>query len=353
MSGGKVVCYYGSWATYREGRGHFDVDFINPHLCTHLIYSFVGLNRDGTIKIIDEWNDINLGAIAKFNNLKSRNPELKTLVAIGGWNEGSEVFSYVASNEHMTEKFVNNAIAFMEKYGFDGFDLDWEYPVRRGGTSRDKENFSKLLKIFRINFDRTGRKYLLTAAVSATAGPALNKYLDFINVMAYDFHGSYEKFTGQNAPLYPSHMDGVNKENCVVHFCHFKIILGVGAYGKTYTLSNEYNNGVGTAVKEDGCPGIFTKSPGTLGYYEILDRIEEGNWTQFWDQEQMVPYLHKHNQWIGYDNCKSIKLKVEYAMSKSLGGIMVWSIDTDDFRGFHGQSYPILKQINATLHRAT
>lgn len=54
----KVVCYFGSWSTYRNGKGKFDVENINPNLCTHLIYTFVGLSPDGTIRILDEYNDL-------------------------------------------------------------------------------------------------------------------------------------------------------------------------------------------------------------------------------------------------------------------------------------------------------
>lgn len=57
----RVVCYYGSWAVYRHGNGHFDIEDIDPTLCTHLIYTFVGLNYDASIKIIDSYQDIDRG----------------------------------------------------------------------------------------------------------------------------------------------------------------------------------------------------------------------------------------------------------------------------------------------------
>lgn len=70
--------------------------------------------------------------------MKSKNSKLKALVAIGGWNEGSTTFSAVVSNASLRSKFTANAVAFVKKYGFDGFDLDWEYPAQRGGASTDK-----------------------------------------------------------------------------------------------------------------------------------------------------------------------------------------------------------------------
>lgn len=150
----KIVCYLGSWANYRLGNGQFTIEHIDPYICTHVIYSFVGINADGSIRIMDDWLDIQLGkyvsnelryifivwflgAIRRLNDLKKINPKLKTLVAIGGANEGTQKFSTVVTNSDIRAAFVNNAISFVNTHGFDGFDLDWEYPVV-GGRPSDK-----------------------------------------------------------------------------------------------------------------------------------------------------------------------------------------------------------------------
>lgn len=62
-----------------------------------------------------------------------------------------------------------------------------------------------------------------------------------------------------------------------------------------------------------------------------------------WDNEQKVPYSYKGNQWVGYDNPASVKLKAEYAKSKHLGGVMVWSIEQEDAKGICGQGkFPLM-----------
>ncbi len=120
-----MVCYYGSWAVYRPGNGKFDVEQIDPFLCTHIIYGFTGLGTDNTMIPLDPWNDLydnwGKGAFLRFTGLKQQNPNLKALVAIGlvvfnipiflnnrcsndcekictfrGWNEGSEKYSRVS-----------------------------------------------------------------------------------------------------------------------------------------------------------------------------------------------------------------------------------------------------------------
>ncbi|GLV40356.1 Chitinase 8 [Carabus blaptoides fortunei] len=165
----KVICYYGSWSTYRSGKGKFDVENIDPKLCTHLIYTFVGLLPDATIRVLDEYNDLEenwgKGGFKRFNKLKQLNPKLKTMIAIGGFNEGSVTYSNVMASDTLREKFVQNVVAFVTKYNFDGFDLDWEYPAQRGGASYDVSNFSKLIQELRAVFDP--HRLLLSAAVAA------------------------------------------------------------------------------------------------------------------------------------------------------------------------------------------
>lgn len=144
-----MVCYLGSWAVYRPGDGKYDIENIDPTLCTHLIYTFVGINSDATIKILDSWNELEKGAIDRFNGLRKQNPEIKTLIAIGGWNAESKVFSDVVADPNLRAAFIKNAIEFVSLHKFDGFDLDWEYPAQRGGNPADKVS-RKTLKIFKM-----------------------------------------------------------------------------------------------------------------------------------------------------------------------------------------------------------
>lgn len=278
-----MVCYHGTWSTYRSGNGRFTVEDIDPNLCTHIIYSFVGINSDGSIRILDSNLEISQNNLNRFNALKSQNANLKTLVAIGGWNEGSATFSTVAASSSLRAAFVQSALNFVQTYGFDGFDLDWEYPAQRGGGSADKANFALLLQEFRAEFDKYG--LLLTAAVAATSGsvdlsydvPSLSQYLDIINVMAYDFHGTWDGVTGQNAPLYASSVDSSAEINVDAAISGWisrgadpqKIALGLGVYGRSYTLSSASNRGLGAPISGAGNSGPYTLEAGMLGYNEV------------------------------------------------------------------------------------
>ena len=87
---------------------------------------------------------------------------------------------------------------------------------------------------------------------------------------------------------------------------------------------------------------------------QICQYFKAGNWKVHREDAQKVPYAVNANQWIGFDDEQSLKEKVDFLKSKNLGGGMVWSIDTDDFRGLCGKGkYPLLKTISRELNGGT
>lgn len=114
-----MVCYVGTWAVYREKRGSFTLENIDPTLCTHLIYSFAGLNvTHDSIRALDPWQDLNenygKGGYNRITQLKKRYPHLKVTLAIGGWNEGSLNYSLLVKDSVKRKRFVVNALDFIE-----------------------------------------------------------------------------------------------------------------------------------------------------------------------------------------------------------------------------------------------
>ncbi|CAH2098230.1 unnamed protein product [Euphydryas editha] len=371
-----VVCYYGTWAAYRYGLGKFNVSNINTDLCTHVIYTFVGINSQGTVisldpylDLPDDWGKDNFG---KFNALKIQNPKLKTLLAVGGWNEGSAKYSVMAGNSTFRKNFIKSALDMVLRHGFDGLDVDWEYPNRRDTVNGqiDINNFTELLKELREEFDKYD--LLLSAAVSSVRAsaslsydiPSIVQYLDLVNMMAYDMHGAWDTKTGHNAPLHKGEGDeNVAREdlNTVDVALEYwlgqgcppeKLLLGLPLYGHTFQLTNAANSGVRAPANGPGLAGPYTATSGTIGYNEFCVKLRTEAWDQRYDHFAKVPYAVQGQNWVTYDDTNSLVTKVEYALKLNLAGVMVWSIETDDFHGIcQNEDFPLLRAINRALGR--
>ena len=227
--------------------------------------------------------------------------------------------------------------------------MDWEYP-----KSQDKENFVALLKELRQAFEfeaeETGNDRLgLSAAVPV--GPdnvrggydvaKVSKWLDFINLMAYDFHGKWESQAGHNAPLYAPSSDSEWRKQLSVSFAaqmwtrlgapKEKLVIGMPTYGRSFTLSDRSNYVVNSPTSGGGDAGEYSREAGFLAYYEVCEMLLNGA-SYIWDDEMKVPYLVKGNQWVGFDDERSIRNKMDWIKIQGFAGAMVWSVDMDDFK---------------------
>ncbi|XP_047998380.1 endochitinase-like isoform X2 [Leguminivora glycinivorella] len=357
---GVVFCYYGEWANERASAGRFGVSDLPTNLCTHIVYSFLLLDGP-TGNIIAPKPTSNEGKtnyVADLIALKEINADLKILAAIGGWSEGSDNFSPVVNDDALRANFVKNLYEYIDSNGFDGLDLDWEYPSQRGGLETDKEKFVSLVKELKEAF--TPKGYLVTSAVAVTQAhidlsydvTALNEHLDYINLMTYDLHGTWDTETGANAPLYPQETDAPTLNLNVNNSVHVwinngaspsKLLLGLANYGKSFTLTSLENTGTGAPFDGAGAPGPYTGAAGTLAYYEICE--DQQNNPSEWsvtEVEGNYVYANKDLQWVGYDNPNTIYAKARYAKEMGLGGIMYWAVDLDDFSGLCGSKYPLI-----------
>jgi chitinase len=241
------------------------------------------------------------------------------------------------------DRFVSACVQLMRDNGFDGLDIDWEYP-----TAEQMTTFTSLLEKLRQALDAQGqadgRRYLLTIAAPAgsysMAGmdiPKIMPLLDWINLMTYDFYGSWSETTGFNAPLYTSPADPAHwsVDSAVQMYLSLgvspeKLILGVPFYGRGWQGVKDVNQGLFQP---------FNKQPeansGDSFTYIQLKQVYIDKLSRFWDDIAKAPWLFDASKglMISYDDPQSLGFKAEYARQQNLGGMMIWEITSDDEDG--------------------
>ena len=282
--------------------------------------------------------------LARLCALKKRNPALRVLVSIGGW--GADGFSDAALSETSRAKFAQSAADLIARHALDGIDLDWEYPGLPGPgivhRDEDRGNFTLLLQALRRRLDalateRGGSRYLITAALADSEFVAhieldrIHEYLDWINLMTYDFHNSLTPTTGHHAALSVSATAGAGErsvERAVGQFLAAgvparKLIVGVPFYGRAFADVRAENRGL------DQPYGRYDKDyPWPRLKNEFIDR---NGFVRHWDDVAKVPYLWnaQTRSFISYDDPQSLALKAAFVKSRQLGGMMYWEQSQD------------------------
>lgn len=307
---------------------------------THINYAFANI-ADG--KIIEGFR-YDAENFAVLNSLKERNPNLKILISVGGWTWSGN-FSDMALTQESRALFIKSAVEFIERYQLDGLDLDWEYPGLPGNNNtyraEDRENFVLLLKESREALDAAGddKQYLLTIAAGASRSfiEANNMgeaalYLDFVNLMTYDYAGEWDNRTGHHANLYSSEytVPKSSAEESVKIFTAAgvpmeKMVLGAAFYGRGW---KEVPPGEHQGLGQQGKGPIGRR----LHYTNIVtDILPDGNFIEYWDETARAPYIYNATDsiFITYENPRSILEKCRYVNDNNLKGIMFWQYSGD------------------------
>jgi chitinase len=336
-----VVCAYvfTHGATLAPGQ-------IDPHKLTCVNYAFANIENGRMVEGAPE----TAGNLAILTALKRENPRLKVIISVGGWL-WSGGFTDMALTRTSRAAFIDSAAAFLTRYNLDGLDIDWEFPDDPGAghafRPEDKQNYTLLVKELRTRFDimqkQRHRHLYLTVAVGAetdfldhTEMGKVQKYVDDVNLMAYDYYEpGDEKITGNHAPLFTNPADpaGISADRSVREYMQAgvpaaKIILGVPFYGHVWGQVPPKNHG----LFQPGRP-----VPDAFADYRVitLTMLGQPGYTRYWDDASSVPYLYNASKqiFVSYEDPQSLAIKSRYVIDHRLAGVMFWEYFGDDASG--------------------
>ncbi|WP_283698617.1 glycosyl hydrolase family 18 protein [Clostridium perfringens] len=399
----KLVGYFPEWAYSSEAQGYFNATDLQWDSLTHIQYSFAMVDpstnkitlSDKHAAIEEDFSEFDLSHNGKkieldsslpykghFNVLQTMKkiyPDVSLLISVGGW-AGTRGFYTMIDTDNGINTFADSCVDFIRKYGFDGVDIDFEYPssTSQSGNPDDfdlseprraklNERYNILIKTLREKIDMAskedGKEYLLTAAVTASpwvlGGISDNtyaKYLDFLSIMSYDYHGGWNEYVEHLAGIYPNKEDRETATQIMPTLCmdwayryyrgvlpSEKILMGIpyytrgwenvqggtnGLHGSSKTPASGKYNIWGDDLNNDG----ILEPAGANPLWHVLNLIErDPNLKVYWDAISKVPYVWQNQEkvFLSFENEKSIDERLEYIKNKNLGGALIWVMNGD------------------------
>lgn len=389
----KIVGYFIRWGVYNRLFYAKTLDTSGAAAkLTHLNYAF-GNVVNGQCAILaspqgDPWADYQMpfdasisvdgladgglqplkGNFNQLRKLKAKYPNLKVLISLGGadWSGG---FSDAVSTPEKRQAFVQSCINLYIRGNipglpsgslagvFDGIDIDWEFPVTGGqvpGRPEDSTNFTAVLAEFRRQLDAVRPGLQLTIATGSSPKAYSNiqlaqisPYLDHINIMTYDMHGSWDATTNFHAALYNQSANpakGLRDSTNEAVQGHLaagapasKLIVGVPFYGRGWqgTQAGPTGDGLYQSTWGPAWGNSDTTSPSGMFDYSYIHNVLEAQGVKRRHPEAQVPYIYNPSNglWVSYDDPTSMGVKGDYINANNLGGAMIWELSGDDAQG--------------------
>ncbi|UNI19741.1 Chitinase [Purpureocillium takamizusanense] len=348
-SGYVNAVYFTNWGVY--GRNYQPTDLPASQI-SHVLYSFMNVQSDGTVVSGDtyadiekhypgdSWNDQGkniYGCVKQLYLLKKANRHMKVMLSIGGWTWSTN-FPSASSSDSARSNFAKTAVNLVKDWGFDGIDIDWEYPA----NDDEARNMISLLQAVRDELDayaaRAANGHHFELSIAAPAGPKhyeklhmkdIGRLVDHVNLMAYDYAGSWDNTTGHAANIFANPQNSVttkyNTEDAVNAYVGggvpgSKMVLGMPLYGRSFESTDGLGStfgGVGSGSFENGIWDykVLPKAGASLQY----DSVAKASWT----------YDSGSRELISFDTPDMVKEKVSYLKNKSMAGSMFWEASGD------------------------
>ena len=325
-----IVGYYPSWS--KSSYPHTVVQY--KHL-THIAHAFIFPNTDGSLDLIEFTHYPELIQSAHQNGVK-------VVISVGGWNPKTPRFRQMVADSNARKRFVAALKDFCTTYGYDGADIDWEYP-----ELQDRVSGAQLFRELHEAFSKIVPALSLSIAAPSSDWQdgydwaVMNQVLDWMGVMTYDFYGSWTSKAGPNSPLFGDNsLEGYVHKSVLYYQAKgvppSKLLIGTPFYGWQFNASAMY--GVSSGASQ-------------LPYDSIAPLLQQG-WTRTWDTTTKVPHIINADRTrvISYDDTVSISEKTNYVKAQQLGGTIIWALGQDYL--LNGQQ-PLLNAVGNGLRTTT
>lgn len=419
----KVVGYFPNYAIGLEAHKNFDVTQLQWDKLTHVQYAFaVADSTTFELKPSEPETDIEskfegkdfyhkgqkiemdetldyYGQYNLMHTMKKMYPDTTVLVSTGGWAASQSLWLVMDSEENMN-KFADSAVSFIRKYGFDGIDIDFEYPSetsqsgnpadfdisepRRKGISERYTQFAKIMsKKLADASTEDGKYYWFTSAVTASSwvlggqnSSEFLDYFDFVSVMSYDYHGGWNQYVENQANIYADPNDTETKPLALPtlgfdwsmryyrgRVQSEKILMGVPYYTRGWTNVQGGDHGLHGSSKTPatGQDNIWhdkdannTETPaGANPLWHVLNLMKkDSNYQKYWDPAGRVPYVwnEQTKTFLTFEDEQSIQERINFVEENNLGGVLIWVMHGDYDYDEAAQEYTVGDTLTTMLH---
>ena len=365
----RMVGYFSAWDVYARA---YNVSDMPADQLTVINYAFLDISPTGECVLGDPYADIEKvypgdsmapgavrGNFHQLQLLKQAHPQLKVLLSVGGWTWSTR-FTDVALTDASRAHFAQSCAALVTTYGFDGLDVDWEFPGGGGltpGRPEDTQNYTRLLAAARAAL---GSKLLTIAAPAAPALIAkievakVAQIVDWVNVMTYDFHGTFEMRTNFGAPVGADPADttpgaaGLTVAAALRAWVNggtppSKLVAGLPMYGYGWSGVPDVNHGLYQAA---AAIPMGTWAAGNFDYRDIVANYLP-TMQRYVSTTAKAPWLYDpaRGLMIAYDDAASLTAKTSLVRDMGLGGAMFWELSADDAQ------HTLVRAVRAELYR--
>ena len=327
------IGYYPDWGKWHKPA--YTVDKVPYEKLTHVLWSFITPNADGTLHGDAADDPSALDSMVTLAHAAGT----KVIVSLGGGGQ-SDKFAPVAKDSTLRNKFIVNLVDYVKAHNLDGLDMDWEWeynPVPEADTIA----YNKLLTELR---EALPKDKSLSAALPCSryygkwfTPEVLVKNLDWFGFMTYDMTGDWDEKALFDSPLYPH--EGYTTWSWQETFDYWskrgvpaeKMVFGIPSFGFQF----EGATGPGSN---------FTKGKTkSLSYAQI---VKNTDWEIHFDSVSVEPYAVSENSYTTYEDPHSAAIKTRWVKENGYAGIMVWEVSHDYIEGVGN---PILDSIAIVL----